>query len=362
MHNRCRYSAWRRPDFLRWKGSVLPNIFPSILLISLFSALIAFAYSRGWNIALPITIVPSMSIVVGMLLVFRTNGAYDRFYEGRRAFQQITATIRTLLRTMWYAVPEKGEDDRAEKVKAMRLTIAFIVAVQHHLRGELGADYEDMVGLLPDDWPPRNSHPDAKAPSRPYPTPANSNGITTSDEIAPLLYNGFQSYQSSGPNMPPKYLGQPTMSLPLEILLRIAYWIAKQRRNSKIDSTLSNSLSASLSTLTDTLTILERILRTPIPSAYNIHLKQTVTMYCVALPFTLVHELKWAVIPVVTLIAFTLIGIDGIASEIESPFGYDPNDLKIEEFVNELKGELEFLLTHCPPTPFVEEGCEVMAN
>lgn len=52
-----------------------------------------------------------------------------------------------------------------------------------------------------------------------------------------------------------------------------------------------------------------------------IHLKQCVTLYLFALPFTLVKDLNWWMIPIVTVVAFTLMGIEGIANEIEMPFG-----------------------------------------
>jgi len=53
----------------------------------------------------------------------------------------------------------------------------------------------------------------------------------------------------------------------------------------------------------------------------GIHLKQCVTLYLFALPLTLINELGWSTIPIVTVVAFTLMGIEGIADEIEMPFG-----------------------------------------
>lgn len=58
--------------------------------------------------------------------------------------------------------------------------------------------------------------------------------------------------------------------------------------------------------------------------ADGIHLKQCVTLYLFSLPFTLVRDLAWSMIPVVTVVAFTLMGIEGIANEIEMPFGMAP--------------------------------------
>lgn len=69
------------------------------------------------------------------------------------------------------------------------------------------------------------------------------------------------------------------------------------------------------------MSAMERVANTPIPRSYSIHLKQCVTLYLFALPFTLIKELGWGMVPVVTVVAFTLMGIEGIADEIEMPFG-----------------------------------------
>jgi putative membrane protein len=58
------------------------------------------------------------------------------------------------------------------------------------------------------------------------------------------------------------------------------------------------------------------------PVTDGIHLKQCVTLYLFALPLTLVGEMGWATIPIATVVAFTFMGIEGIADEIEMPFGW----------------------------------------
>ena len=81
-------------------------------------------------------------------------------------------------------------------------------------------------------------------------------------------------------------------------------------------------------------------------SAHQVHLKQSVTLYLFALPLVLVDDMVslpyhalpvlgeeqnllnwpcdfqgWLMVSVVSLVAFTLMGIEGIASQIENPFG-----------------------------------------
>ena len=79
--------------------------------------------------------------------------------------------------------------------------------------------------------------------------------------------------------------------------------------------------------LEDILSGLEKILRTPMPLAYSLHLEHCLHIYVMALPFQLVAQISWACIPVAGIACFAILGILGIGAEIENPFGYDDNDL-----------------------------------
>jgi putative membrane protein len=74
----------------------------------------------------------------------------------------------------------------------------------------------------------------------------------------------------------------------------------------------------------------ERILRTPIPFAYAVHIKQLLMVYLATLPLALVPLMNWGAVPAVIVIAFGLLGIEEAGVEIEDPFGDDPNDLPLE--------------------------------
>jgi putative membrane protein len=97
----------------------------------------------------------------------------------------------------------------------------------------------------------------------------------------------------------------------------------------------------SLNALIDVLSNLERIRDSPVPIAYTIHLKQTLTLYLLSLPFQLVGLMQYASMIVVALASFTLLGLEAIGHEIENPFGYDLNDLHLETFCDTLKTELQ---------------------
>lgn len=62
------------------------------------------------------------------------------------------------------------------------------------------------------------------------------------------------------------------------------------------------------------------------------------------LPFALVDDMGWWAVPVVVLISFTLYGIDGIATQLEDPFGFDRNDIKMDFIIEDIRNEIVVLL------------------
>ena len=54
--------------------------------------------------------------------------------------------------------------------------------------------------------------------------------------------------------------------------------------------------------------------------------------------------MNWWTVPIVVLVTFTLYGIDGIAMQLEDPFGYDKNDIRMDAIVEDVREEIMVLL------------------
>jgi ion channel-forming bestrophin family protein len=257
---------------LQLKGSVVVTIFPRTLFCAGFGFLVAYAYSRGLNLAFPAltTLIPN--IVLGLLLVFRTNTAYDRFWEGRKSWGTIIVSSRNLSRQIWVNIAEQDETDRTAKIDALRLLEAFALATKRHLRQE-----------------------------NPSPPPL---------EIAFWLHDYLQSTYHQGQ----LHIYQLT------------------------------TMQALIDRMVEALSGCERILKTPMPLAYAIHLKQLLLLYCLSLPFQMVDRAQWATPVVVALISFMVFGIEAIGLEIENPFGQDPNDLPLDGFCATIRSNIEDLI------------------
>jgi putative membrane protein len=282
---------------LQWRGSVIPAVKNRVLLCGLFGVFISVLDYYKYPVSHPIfgNVIPS--IVLGLLLVFRTNTAYERFWEGRKFWGTIVNNIRNLSRQIWVAVIEKNPEDRERKTKALNLLVAFAVATKLHLRGEkVNRELEELV-------------------------------------------------------FPQRYFQLKTMNNPpLEVAFWIEDYLQQQYQHGCLSIYQLTAMQDLLNSMVDNLGACERILRTPMPLAYAIHLKQLLLIYCLLLPFQVVQELDWWTGVIVALISFTLFGIEEIGIEIENPFGYDANDLPLDAICNTMKRNIEDLMTLNPST------------
>ncbi len=277
------------------KGSVIPAIFPRVLACCLFSLVISALYAQGVPIALPIeSLIPS--IVLGLLLVFRTNTSYERFWEGRKQWGAISNTARNLARQIWVSIATPSPEEQEKKLITTRLLIAYAVATKRHLRSESPINPE-MENLMPKAWCERL---------------------------------------------------QNTSNPPLEIIFWIGNYLQTQSDNNRLNPYQLSSMFKLLDVMVDALGACERILRTPIPLAYSIHLKQLILLYTLGLPFQMVGKLGWSTALVVGLVAFTVFGIEEIGIEIENPFGYDQNDLPLDRICQTLEKNIEDMIALAP--------------
>jgi putative membrane protein len=210
-----------------------------------------------------------IGVALGLLIVFRNNCSYDRYWEGRKLWGGIVNASRNLVRGAAVCTGEARD--------LASLAAAYALALKQHLRSS-----KDLA------------------------------------EIEPLVPAAVFEQASAAAN-PPSMLA-----------FHISAWIRRQLAERKLDIAAAQTLEESVRTLLDNQGGCERILRTPIPFAYAVHIKQLLLVYLITLPFVLVGPMSWLAIPTVVVISFGLLGIEEAGVEIEDPFGDDPNDLPIE--------------------------------
>lgn len=281
--------------FFRFRGSVIPAIYPRVLLCAILGLLVSLLHEFIPTISLSdlggVISNFAVNLVLGLLLVFRTNTAYERFLEGRKAWGVIVVNTRNLARQITVAVAQPEAEETKNKTANLRLLSAFAIATMLHLRQEpINAELEALL------------------------TP--SQAVTIKSVKIP----------------------------PLELALWIGDYLQKQQQQNCLSLHQLTAMNHLLDDMVGAVTTCERIKNTPIPLAYAIHLKQLILIYCLSLPFQLVGELSWWTGPSVALISFTLLGIEEIGLEIENPFGHDPNDLPLEKICNTISSNIDDLI------------------
>lgn len=282
-----------RSHLLDVKGSMLREIRSRILFAIIWSGAITAAYEI-WHYGikpadrlplLPLTVHLLIGTALGLLLVFRTNSSYDRFWEGRRMWGNIINESRNLARLSSVALAA-APDVRA---RLLSWASAFPYAVMHQLRGSpksLGAGGERL--------------------------PAGDVQRIVAQEHPPLAV-------------------AREMTLSLDTA----------RSRGVISEYLFVALDQNVQLLVDYVGACERIHKTPMPFAYMVHLRRVILLYCYSLPLALVRDYDWWTIPATLFVAFVLLGIEEIGVEIEDPFGHDDNDLPLENFCETIRRNIE---------------------
>ncbi|MGB3612837.1 MAG: bestrophin family ion channel, partial [Elainellaceae cyanobacterium] len=156
-----------------------------------------------------------------------------------------------------------------------------------------------------------------------------------------------------------------TAHVPLQIAFWIGDYLQVQYQRDRLPLYQLHGMQELLNKLVDVLGGSERILKTPIPSAYAIHLKQLLLIYCSVLPFLVVDT--WGVWTglVTGIVSFTVFGIEEIGVEIENPFGHDPNDLPLNAICQTIVQNMEELIatqTRIPPQSIEASFLEPIPN
>lgn len=261
--------AWRH---------VLPQVGWSLALLFAYALLVSFLV-RG-NVVMPFVSLPDlplslMGAALGIFLGFRTNSAYDRWWEARMLWGQLVNQSRTLARqavSFTRAHPDRSSADSWVR-EVIHTQIAYVHALRSHLRGE------DVLTTV-----------------RSYLDEQVSQPLTKERNI------------------------------PAALLQRLGILVGEAAANQLVDGLQLQRLDATLTAVTDVQGGCERIKNTPLPRQYDLFPEFFIYVYCVLLPLGLVGRLGLATAPLVVLIAFVFLVTNRIGRNIENPFEGSPHD------------------------------------
>lgn len=273
------------------KGSMVREIMFRVATCVTWSVVVVAFSHLVYPITMPSTVHSLVGVALGLLLVFRTNASYDRYWEGRRLWGSIINETRNLGRSA--RVLLKDEPELLNRV--IHWTIAFPYATMNRLRDQKGLG--PIAARLP------------------------------ADEVAAVL---------------------ASVNTPHAVSVRLSATLLEARDRGILSDYLFAMLDQNVQLLIDYLGGCERIRRTPLPFVYVVHLRRALIIYCFTLPFALIKEFGWITVLDTLFVAYIFFGIEEIGVEIEDPFGIDTNDLPLETFCETIDANLTELISGVP--------------
>jgi putative membrane protein len=134
---------WLRDVSHLYKSWTMQRVIRSTLYVAAVTAVISLFYKevlewKGGN--LDITIFSLLGVVLSILLSFRTNSAYDRWWEGRKKWGELVNNSRNLAVYLHSCLPQ--DDDESRHYLAVRIS-NFAIALKEHLRS--GAQTDEFI-------------------------------------------------------------------------------------------------------------------------------------------------------------------------------------------------------------------------
>lgn len=252
------------------RKSVLGRVALYSLLMSAYSVLAVIKQkSRYADYAnVHSTVHAILGLVVSMLLVFRTNSAYAKWWEARTLWGTLINASRNLALKARHFVAATAE----ERLQLANLLSVFATTLRDHLRR-----INDLKRVP-----------------------------------------GFED------------LGEDPEHPPGVVASRIYAMIESWRSRNLISDQITRVFDIEARVLMEVCGGCERILNTRLAFSYRVFVNKCVFLYVLTLPWGLVEDFHAWTIPMVFVVSFLLIGLEIVAYSVESPFGHDADDLDLD--------------------------------
>jgi len=268
MRTPDRRSYWL--DAFTLRGSVTPHVTPVVITFGILSTGICSLSwlaenTVGHRLALQDAPYEIAGAILGLLLVFRTNGGYDRWWEARKLWGGIVNQSRNLtISGLTY-----GPADPHWRRRFTAWASAFPYVARDSLRGDCPS--AEMTALL---------------------------GEQATDEL------------------------KRSEHMPIVVSLKIAMLLREACEQHGMDRFSFLRIDHERCELINHVGACERILKTPVPRVYAIKVRRFIMLFLLTLPLSLLHKLEtdWLIPLITMMVAYPLVALDQISVELQNPF------------------------------------------
>lgn len=278
---------------------IIGKIRTELMLVSLYTVGVVILYKvfHFTHLAIPLSIPMIMGTVISLLLAFRSNQAYDRWWEARTIWGAIVNDSRSFARQInWFIhAPDQGEQVHFVRARFIKRQIAWCYSLSRSLRGQdSGYGIEKYIGR--------------------------------SDVQHIKNFN----------------------NTPMAILDLQGQDLQKAYHNGLINSYQQVEIDRTLTKLCDAMGKCERIKNTIFPATYSLYIHFSLLFFFLLLPFAVVDFFGFMSIPVVIAIAAVFFLIEKMAIHLQDPFENKPTDTPMTAICFTIERDLKQLMSDAP--------------
>ena len=285
-------------------GPMLLYVGRPLLLLVIYDLLVVAAYKlMGWTwVAMPHIPLALFGSAIGIIVAFRNQSSYARWWEARTLWGSIVNNSRSWARqVVTVMLPRQAGDEQAILTMQRRMVyhqIAYVHALRQHLRG-----------------------------------------LESWAELTPFLDQAEMDAMRAEKN------------IPLALQARMSAMLRECQKHGWIDLTQWLAMDGNLDDLMDAQGGTERIKNTPMPKQYDYFPQLFVHIYCALLPLALVTTMGWFTPLGSTLVGFIFLALDRIGRDLEEPFDNTVYDVPMTAIATTVEINLRQLLgeTKLPP-------------
>lgn len=227
-----------------------------------------------------------LGFALSMLLVFRINTAYERWWEGRKLWGSLVNNSRSLMAKLQASLALKAPGD----LEYLRSAIALFPSIlRDHLRN---TSYEIPVTES---------------------FPADREEYTH------------------------------TQHKPLYVYSQIVQRLERLRSERTLSDEQVLFINPEIFSLIDITGACERIKNSPIPFSYSLFLKKSLFVYIITMPIPFSAEFGYWAVLAVMVIFYTFASLELVSEEVEEPFGIEANDLPTDELAEKIYTDVTML-------------------
>lgn len=270
---------------------VLGKIKNQLILLILYAIIfeIFHHYYTTIPVGIPIAVPGILGTIISFLLAFKSNQAYDRWWEARIIWGSIVNESRTLVRQIITFYKDQGNVIEAEefKEKFAKRQIAWCYSLGNSLR--------------------------KKDPIKQITSFLNEEDL-----------DFVKKYQH----------------VPNAILMLHAKDIRKASDEEKINVFQQVEIDNTLTRLCDAMGKCERIKNTIFPTTYSMYIRFTLFLFILLLPLGLNSLESWLAIPIIVTIGAAFFLVEKMAIQLQDPFENRPTDTPITAICNVIENNL----------------------